>query len=115
MELGRLELALLVVRLVGGHDDRRLGRAQDVGRLLVCGRHARLGVDHEDDHVRLADRQPRLLLDPLLDRITGSLLEPARVDDHEAAAVPLGGVVQAVTRRAGAVLDDRDCARRRCG
>ena len=115
VELGRLELALGVVGLVGRDDDRRLRRAQDLGGLLVGGRHARVGVDHEDDHVRLVDRQARLLLDPLLDRIAGRALEPARVDDDEAAAVPLGDVVEAVARRARAVLDDRPGARRRRG
>ena len=115
VELGALELALLVVGLVDRDDDRRLGAAQDLGRLLVGRGHPGRGIDDEHDDVRLGDGQPGLLLDARLDGVVGIQLEAARVDDHEAPAVPLGIAVQAVARRAGPVLDDGRCGRRRSG
>jgi hypothetical protein len=41
-----------------------------------------------------------------LDRVVGVDLEPAGIDQDEAAAVPLSVTVEAVTGRAGPVLDD---------
>ena len=110
VELGALELALLVVGLVDGHDDRRLGPSQDLGRLEVRRRHARHRIDDEDDDVRLGDGQPGLLLDACLDRVVRIEFEPARVDDHEPAAIPLRVAVQAVAGRPRAVLDDGGAA-----
>ena len=71
-----LELALLVVGLVGGHDDRLRRPAQELRRLLVGGGQADRGVDHEQDHVRLGDREARLVLDLRLDRVVGSISRP---------------------------------------
>ena len=107
VELGGAQLALLVVGLVGG-DEHGLGRAaQELGGVLVGGRRAGRGVDHEHDDVRLVDREPRLDLDLLLDRVAGRDLEAARVDDDEPPAVPLGVAVEAVAGRPCPVLDDR--------
>jgi len=69
VELGRLQLALLVVGFVGGNDHRRVRGAQDLRRFLVRWCEASLRVDDEDDDVSFLDRQPRLLLDTLLDRV----------------------------------------------
>ena len=69
VELGRLELALRVVALVDGDEDRRLRPPQQLGRLLVGGRQARDRLDDEDDDVRLGDRDPGLVLDARLDRV----------------------------------------------
>ena len=107
MELGGLDLALLVVGLVDRDDHRRRGAAQQLGRLEIGGRHADRGIDDEHDHVGLGDGQPCLLLDTQLDRVVGIDLEPARVDQHEPAAVPFRVAVQPVPGRPGAVLDDR--------
>ncbi len=106
VELHALELALLVVGLVHGHDDRGRGAAQQLGRLGVGGGHAGRGVDHQHDHVGLVDREPGLLLDPGLDGVVRVDLEAAGVDEHEASSVPLGVAVQPVTGRPRAVLDD---------
>ena len=57
MEFGRLELALGVVGLVRGDQHRRRGRPQDLGGLEVGGRPPVVGIDQEDDDVRLADRE----------------------------------------------------------
>ena len=67
--LGRLQLALLVVGLVGDHDDRRPGAPQELGRLVVRGCQTGGGVDHEQDDVRLGDGQASLVLDLLLDGV----------------------------------------------
>ena len=106
VELGALELALLVVGLVDRHDDRRLGPPQDVRGLAVRGGHPGRGIHHEDDDVGLGDGQPGLLLDAGLDGVVRVELEPAGVDDHEPPVVPLPVAVEAVTGRPGAVLDD---------
>ena len=106
VELGAVVLAALAVGLVDGHDDGHRRRAQELGGLLVGGCLAGGGVHHEQDQVRLPDRQPRLLLDLRLDRVAGAALEPAGVDHDEAPAVPFGLAVQPVARGAGAVLDD---------
>ena len=107
VELHALELALLVVGLVDGDEDRRGGAAQQLGRLGVGRRQARDRVDHEDDDVGLGDREAGLLLDAGLDRVVRVDLEAAGVDEHEPPAVPLGVAVQAVAGRPRAVLDDR--------
>ena len=73
VELRRVQLALLVVGLVGGHDDGRRRAPQQLGGLLVGGRQAGGRIDHEQDDVGLGDGQPRLVLDLVLDRV-------ARVD-----------------------------------
>ena len=107
VELGRLELALLVVGLVDGDDHRRRRPAEELGRFLVSGRHTDRGVDNEEDRVCLGDREAGLLLDLCLDRVVRVDLEPAGVDDDEASAVPLGVAVEAVAGRPRAILDDR--------
>ena len=107
VELHALELALLVVGLVDGHDHRCRGTAEQVGGLRVRRRHAGGRIDHEDDDVRLVDGEARLFLDARLDRIVGIDLEPAGVHDDEPAAVPLGVAVEAVASRPRTVLDDR--------
>ena len=48
----------------------------------------------------------RLLLDALLDRISGSRLEATRIDNDEAPAVPLADVVETVARSPRTILDD---------
>ena len=106
MELGAFELALLVVGLVDRDDDRGRRAPQDAGRLEVGRRQPGRRVDEEQDDVRLGDGEARLLLDARLDRVVRVELEPARVDDDEAPAVPLGVAVEAVAGRPGAVLDD---------
>ena len=110
VELGRLEVALLVVGLVDRDQDRRLRPAQEGGRLEVGRRRTAGRVDHQDDHVGLVDRQAGLLLDPLLDRVVGVDLQAAGVDHDEAPAVPFGVAVEAVAGGPGAVLDDRPAA-----
>ena len=107
MELGGLELALLVVGLVDGDDDRRRRAPQDPRGLQVGRRRPAHRVDDEQDDVRLGDRQPGLLLDPRLDRVVRVELQAAGVDDDEPPAVPLGVAVEAVAGRPGAILDDR--------
>ena len=107
VELGAFELELLVVGLVDDDDHRRGRTAQDARRLEVGRGHPGHRVDHEQDRVGLGDGQAGLLLDARLDRIVGIELETAGVDDDEAPAVPLGVAVEAVTRGARAVLDDR--------
>ena len=107
MEFGALELTLLVVGLVDRDDDRRRRAPQQVGRLQVGRGHPHSRIDHEHDDVRLGDGQPGLLLDAELDGVVGVDLEPAGVDEHEPAAVPLGIPVQPVAGGAGAVLHDR--------
>ena len=107
VELGALELEALVVGLVDDQDDRASShRSQELVRLLSPGRQAGRRVDQEEDDVRLADGQPGLLLDLLLDGVPGATLEAAGVDDHEASVVPLGGGVEAVARRPRPILDD---------
>ena len=107
VELGRFKLALLVVGLVRGHEHGRLGRSKQVRGFEVGRRQAGDRVDDEHDEVCFADGQPSLLLDPLFDRIAGMDLEAARVNDDEAAPVPVGVAVDAVSGRSGTVLDDR--------
>ncbi len=107
VELRALELALLVVGLVDGHEHRELARGAAARPPPVRRRQAGRGIDDEQDDVGLGDREARLLLDPRLDRVARVDLEAAGVDDHEPPAVPLGVAVQPVTRRPGAVLDDR--------
>ena len=107
VELGRLELALRVVALVHRHEDRRLRAPEQLGRLLVRWGQARDRLDHEHDHVRLGDRDPRLVLDACLDRVARVDLEAAGVHEHEPPAVPVALAVQPITGRAGSVLDDR--------
>ena len=107
VELGALELALLVVGLVDDDDHRRRGAAQDPRRLEVRRGRAGRRVDDEQDDVGLGDGEPGLLLDARLDRVVGVELEAAGVDDDEAPAVPLGVAVQPVAGRPRAVLDDR--------
>jgi len=106
MELGRLELALLVVGLVDRHDDRRRGASEQLGRLEVGRRHAGRRIDDEDDGVGLRDGQAGLFLDAQLDGVAGVDLEAAGVDDDEPPTVPLGVAVEAVAGRPRAVLDD---------
>ena len=115
VELGALELALLVVGLVDRDDDRRLRPAQDVRGLLVRRRQPDDRVDDEDDDVGLGDREAGLVLDARLDGVVGVELEAAGVDEDEPPAVPLGVAVEAVAGRAGAVLDDGRRGRRRSG
>ncbi len=110
VELGGFQLELVVVGLVGGDEDRSLGRSKDVRGFVVRGGHSDDRVGHEDDDVRLGDGQSGLLLDSLLDGIAGMDLEAARVHDDEAAAVPLAVAVDAVAGRAGAVLHDGGAA-----
>ena len=106
VELGCLELSLLVVGLVGSHEHGRLCRPEQIGSLDVGRRHAADGIDHKDDDVRLSDRDPGLLLDLFLDRIARLDLEPPGVDRDEAPAVPLGIAVNAVAGGPGAVFHD---------
>ena len=105
-ELRALQLELLVVGLVDGHDHRRGRPPQDLRDLLVGGRQAGRRVDDEDDDVGLLDGQAGLVLDALLDGVAGVDLQAAGVDDDVAAVVPLGHAVEPVAGRAGAVLDD---------
>ena len=81
--------------------------AEELGGLLVGRREAGGGVDEEQDHVGLADREPGLLLDLQLDLVGRVDLEAAGVDDDEPPPVPVGVAVHPVARRAGPVLDDR--------
>ena len=106
VELGALELALLVVGLVDGDDHGGLGPPQDVGRFLVGRGQAHHGVHDEDDDVGLGDGETRLVLDGRLDQVVRVQLQAAGVHQDEAPAVPFGVAVEAVPRRVGAILDD---------
>ena len=55
--------ALLAATITGARAVRRTSAASWSAGVRPASR-----IDHEDDHVGLADRQPRLLLDALLDR-----------------------------------------------
>ncbi len=107
MELRGVVLAPLAVRLVRGDHHRYACAPQELRRLLVGRRLARRGVDHEQDQVRLVDRQACLFLDLRLDRVARAAFEPAGVHDDEPASVPLGLAVQPVPRGPRTVLDDR--------
>ena len=63
-------------------------------------------IDHEDDDVGLANREPGLVLDLLLDGIARMDLEPTGVDNDEASTVPLGVAVDPGSRGAGPAFDN---------
>ena len=107
VELDRIGLARGVVALVDDEDHRRIGPSQPIGHLVVERRESGMGVDDEEDQVRLLDRHPRLVLHALLDVGARLELEAAGVDHGERAAVPLGGAVDAIPGGARDVGDDR--------
>ena len=104
-ELGRLELALRVVGLVGRNEDRRAGESKEVRCLEVGRRQADGRICDEHDDVGFIDRQPRLLLDLDHDHVAGRSIEAARVDHDEASAVPLRVRIEAVARCVRAILN----------
>ena len=106
MELGRLELALLVIGLVDRDDHWRRRSPKQLGSFEVGRGHADCRIDDEDDHIGFRDRQAGLLLHAQLDGIVRIDLEPAGIDQDEPAAVPLPVAVQAVTCRTRTVFDD---------
>ena len=60
-----------------------MGPPQAIRHLVVERREPGRGVNHEQDDVRLLDRDLGLVLDPLLDRAPGRELQAAGVDHHE--------------------------------
>ena len=108
VELDRIGFAGRVVALVDDEDHRSFGASQAVRDLVVERGDAGVGVDDEQDEIRLLDRHARLLLDALLDIGTGLQLQAAGVDHGERAAGPLRGAVHAVAGGARDVGDDRD-------
>ena len=106
VELGRFQLALVVVRLVRRNQDGRLGSAQNVGGFPVGRRQAGDRVDHEEDQVGLVDGQPGLLLDLFFDRVAGVDFQTTGIDHDETSAVPVGIAVDSVAGGSSAILDD---------
>ena len=106
VELRGFELALVVVGLVGSHQNRGLCRPKEVGRFQVRRCQACDRVDHQDDDIGLADGQSCLLLDLLFDRVAGTNLQAAGIDHDEAATVPVGVAVDTVACRPGSIFDD---------
>ncbi len=80
VELDRIGLAGRIVALVDDEDHRGLGAAQAIGHLVVQGRQPGVGIDDEQDEVRLLDGDAGLVLDPLLDVRARVDLQPAGVD-----------------------------------
>ena len=81
--------------------------AEDLRDLLVPGRDPDLGVDDEEDEVRLGDRLARLDGDRARDRRLVGDVDAAGVDQEEALAGPLDDELLAVARDAGRLVDDR--------
>ena len=65
-------------------------------------------IGHHDDHIGGVDRQLRLLAHLGQDHIVRERLNAAGVDQQRAAAAPLYVAVDAVTRYAGGIVDDRN-------
>ena len=108
VELGGLELALLVVGLVDG-DDHRLGRRGAGVRAASrsAGRRRRSSASTTNTMTSASAIASRACSWTRASIGSPGLeLEPAGVDDDEPPAVPLGVAVEAVAGRPGAVLDD---------
>ena len=113
-ELVELERELLlrrVVDLVGDDEHVLLGLAENLGELLVAGRHTGARVDDEEHEVRLADRRACLLCDLTRDRVRIGDVDATGVDREEVVALPLDDQLLAVARRALRLV--HDCLPRR--
>jgi hypothetical protein len=107
VKLGARDLGPAVLDLVGGRDDRLVGPAELVGNIGIGTRRAGLGVQHEDDHVGLADRLLGLL-DDLVDVAAVDLLpDAAGVDNREVAPIPIGLAIEPIAGRPGHVVGHR--------
>ena len=92
---------LPVVHLVDGQHHRYAGAPRAVGHLPIGGHEAVAAVDQQDDEVGGVERPEPLLRDRLLQRIGAGPEQPARVDQLERRAEPLGLGRDDVARRAG--------------
>ncbi len=108
VELRGLRLAAPGVGLVRDEEHGLSATAEQVGDVVLDRKDAALRVDDEQDHVGLPDRGLRLAAYGRLHLAGLRVVESPGVDERELAAAPLGGRVDAVARRAGKVLDDRD-------
>ncbi len=84
--------------------------AQHLGEALVERGYTRPGVDHEQDHIGIADGDLGLLAHPVFERAVGAVLVTGRVEHLE---VQVGNVpvrLAAVACYAGRVIDQRDLA-----
>ena len=111
VELQRVEVFARVVELVGEHEYLPARLAQDLGELLVTGRHPRLRVDDEQHEVGLLDGLPRLRRDLRAERSGVGAVDPARIDEAERRAGPLAKELLAVTRDSRRLVDDRGARR----
>jgi len=108
MELGRLHRSRgVVVALVDHQHDRYVAFAQFPGELGLDRRRAGESVNDEQDQVRRMHRLERLTLDLAEDLVLRLPLQPAGVDDDEAAASPFGLVPMPVTGQPREAADDR--------
>jgi hypothetical protein len=103
----RRELALVVVDLVGRNQHWLAAAAQVLGDLEVDGGRALARVDHEQDQIGLFDRDLGLVADVRGQAGVEAGVEATRVDEQKVAALPRADAVQAITRDARLVLDDR--------
>ena len=116
IELRGLRLAPPGVGLVRREHHRLTAAAEAVGDVVLDGDDPGLRVDDEEHDVGLVDRGLRLAAHGVLEILGGfsggprppRIDEAAGVDERELAAAPLRRRVEAVARRSGLVLDDRD-------
>ena len=111
VELERLEVAARVVELVREHENRPPRHAQDLGELLVAGRHAGLRIDDEEHEVGLLDRLTRLRRDLRAERPGVRAVDAARVDEAERRSRPLAEKLLAVARDSRRLVHDRGARR----
>ena len=94
------------VDLVGGHQHRQRGAAQQLGHLLIAGAQAGPGVNDEHRRVGVGQRGAGLVLDLARQRVVVLQVDAAGVDQRQHAPVPLRAQLLAVTRDAGPLVHD---------
>ena len=106
IELVRLRIQRLGVRLVGDTQHRLIDVAQPLGDFLIQGSESGAGVDDEQDHIRRLDARGDLIFD-LLGQIVGVFdSHPARIDQLKKAAIDIHQVRHAIARDSGHVVDN---------
>ncbi len=94
--------------LVGDEVHFLAGFAQHLGEALVERRHPGPRVDHEEDHVSVADGDLGLLPHPILERAVGAVLVAGGIKDAEAQISDPTLGLATVARYARRIVDERN-------
>jgi hypothetical protein len=100
----RCTLAINIVRLIRGEEDRLPTLAKQLSYLGVARVWAGRSIYHQDDEVRVGYGHARLILYCNVNDVALRRLHPPRVNESETETVPVSDCDQSIARSAGAIL-----------